>query len=114
MNPMHGRNTKGLTATANSFCKVNFRKFQGGSFQIELEPTYFPEEIRRADSVEMFARTFFKLGEDQINLNIIAMEKLKRAMEQPELPEHQAIVVKVTGYSSHFLILDRKLQEKFI
>jgi formate C-acetyltransferase len=114
MNPMHGRNTKGLTATANSFCKVDFRKFQGGSFQIELEPSYFPEGIRRADLVEMFARTFFKLGGVQINLNIIAMEKLKRAMEQPELPEHQAIVVKVTGYSSHFLIMDRKLQEEFI
>ncbi len=114
MNPMHGRNTKGLTATANSFCKVDFRKYQGGSFQIELEPSYFPEGIRRADLVEMFARTFFKLGGVQINLNIIAMEKLKRAMEQPELPEHQAIVVKVTGYSSHFLIMDRKFQEEFI
>jgi pyruvate-formate lyase len=114
MNPMHGRNTKGLTATANSFCKVDFRKFQGGSFQIELEPSYFPEGVRRADSVEMFAWTFFKLGGVQINLNIIAMEKLKQAMEHPELPENQAIVVKVTGYSSHFLILDRKLQEEFI
>jgi formate C-acetyltransferase len=42
------------------------------------------------------------------------MEKLKLAMAQPELPEHQAIVVKVTGYSSHFLIMDRKFQEEFI
>jgi formate C-acetyltransferase len=114
MNPMHGRNTRGLTATANSFCKVDFRKYQGGSFQIELEPSYFPEGIRRADMVEMFARTFFKLGGVQINLNIIAMEKLKRAMEEPEKPEHQAIVVKVTGYSSHFVIMDRKFQEEFI
>jgi formate C-acetyltransferase len=114
MNPMHGRNTKGLTATANSFCKVAFRKFQGGSFQIELEPSYFPEGIRRADTVEMFARTFFRLGGVQINLNIISMEKLKQAMEHPDLPEHQAVVVKVTGYSSHFLIMDRKFQEEFI
>ena len=114
MNPMHGRNTRGLTATANSFCKVDFRKYQGGSFQIELEPSYFPEGIRRADMVEMFARTFFKLGGVQINLNIIAMEKLKRAMEEPEKPEYQAIVVKVTGYSSHFVIMDRKFQEEFI
>jgi formate C-acetyltransferase len=113
-NPMHGRNTKGLTATANSFCKVDFKKYQGGSFQIELEPSYFPEGIRRADLVELFARTFFKLGGVQINLNIIAMETLKRAMEEPEKPEHQAIVVKVTGYSSHFLIMDRKFQEEFI
>jgi formate C-acetyltransferase len=114
MNPMHGRNTRGLTATANSFCKVDFRKYQGGSFQIELEPSYFPEGVRRADLVEMFARTFFKLGGVQINLNIIAMETLKRAMEEPEKPEHQAIVVKVTGYSSHFVIMDRKFQEEFI
>jgi formate C-acetyltransferase len=114
MNPMHGRNTKGLTATANSFCKVDFQKFQGGSFQIELEPSYFPEGARRGDLIEVFARTFFKLGGVQINLNIIAMEKLKQAMEHPELPEHQAIVVKVTGYSSHFLIMDQKFQEEFI
>jgi formate C-acetyltransferase len=114
MNPMHGRNTRSMTATANSFCKVDFRKFQGGSFQIELEPTYFPEGTRRSDLIEVFARTFFKLGGVQINLNIIAMEKLKQAMEHPELPEHQAIVVKVTGYSSHFLIMDRKFQEEFI
>jgi formate C-acetyltransferase len=114
MNPMHGRNTRGMTATANSFCRVNFRKFQGGSFQIELEPSYFPEGARRSDLIEVFARTFFKLGGVQINLNIIAMEKLKQAMEHPERPEYQAIVVKVTGYSSHFLIMDRKFQEEFI
>jgi len=93
---------------------VDFRKFQGGSFQIELEPSYFPEGARRDELIQTFARTFFKLGGVQINLNIIAMEKLKRAMERPDLPEHQAIVVKVTGYSSHFLIMDRKFQEEFI
>ena len=114
MNPMHGRNTKGLTATANSFCKVDFRKYQGGSFQIELEPSYFPEGIRRDELVKTFARTFFNLGGVQINLNIISMAKLRQAMEQPELPEHQAIVVKVTGYSSHFLIMDQAFQEEFI
>jgi len=114
MNPMHGRNTRGMTATANSFCKVDFRKFQGGSFQIELEPSYFPENVRRSDMIQVFAHTFFKLGGVQINLNILSLEKLKQAMEQPELPEHQAIIVKVTGYSSHFLIMDRKFQEEFI
>jgi formate C-acetyltransferase len=114
MNPMHGRNTRGLTATANSFCKVNFRNFQGGSFQIELEPSYFPDGIRRADLVEMFARTFFKIGGVQINLNIISLDRLRDAMEHPELPENQSIVVKVTGYSSHFVIMDRKFQEEFI
>jgi formate C-acetyltransferase len=35
-------------------------------------------------------------------------------MEHPELAENQAIVVKVTGYSAHFVLMDRKLQEEFI
>ncbi|MEI8233272.1 MAG: pyruvate formate lyase family protein [Verrucomicrobiota bacterium] len=114
MNPMHGRNTKGLTATANSLCKIGFRKFQGGSFQIELEPSYFAEGECRGDRVEVFARTFFKLGGVQINLNVISMETLKDAMEHPEIPEYQGIIVKVTGYSSHFLVMDRKFQEEFV
>ena len=114
INPMHGRNNKGLTATANSFCKVDFRNFQGGSFQIELEPSYFPDGVRRAGLVEMFARTFFKIGGVQINLNIVSLDMLRQAMEHPELAENQAIVVKVTGYSAHFVLMDRKLQEEFI
>ncbi|MDO4990841.1 MAG: hypothetical protein Q4E45_10095 [Eubacteriales bacterium] len=30
-NPMHGRNTNGVTATAKSLLKVPFREYQGGS-----------------------------------------------------------------------------------
>ena len=114
LNPMHGRNTRGLTATARSFCSFDFRKYLGGSFQIELEPSYFPEGMRRGDLIEVFARGFFKLGGVQINLNIISMDRLRAAMEHPEEPANQDIVVKVTGYSSHFVIMDRRFQEEFI
>ncbi|MDZ8120203.1 pyruvate formate lyase family protein [Pontiella sp. NLcol2] len=114
MNPMHKRNRKGMTATANSFCKLDFAKYQGGSFQVELHPSYFPEENNRGELVEQFARTFFKKGGVQINLNIFDLEDLKKAYEHPEDEKYDDIVVKVTGYSAHFTKMDRQFQKEFI
>jgi formate C-acetyltransferase len=114
MNPMHGRNTGGLVATAQSFCKLDFRKYQGGSFQIELHPSYFPEDAPRGDLVDTFARAFFRRGGVQINLNVFDFEDLKDAYEHPEKTEYDHIVVKVTGYSSHFTKMDRQFQKEFL
>jgi formate C-acetyltransferase len=114
MNPMHGRNTKGLTATANSFCKLDFVKYQGGSLQVELHPSYFPPEQERGQLVEQFALAYFRKGGVQINLNVLDLEELKDAYEHPEKTEYDDIVVKVTGYSAHFTRMDQRLQKEFI
>jgi len=103
-----------MAATSLSFCKLNFTKYQGGSLQVELQPTFFPKDRARGDLVMPFATSFFQMGGVQINLNVLAMEKLKMAMEQPNLPESQEIVIKVTGYSAHFVVMDRRFQEEFI
>lgn len=113
-NPMHGRNTEGMAATAHSFCKIDYRKYQGGSFQIELTPSYFKTGERRGRSVREFATSFFQMGGVQINLNVVDVERLKEAMRNPEEPEYRNIVVKVTGYSAHFVVMDRKFQEEFV
>jgi pyruvate-formate lyase len=39
---------------------------------------------------------------------------LHDAYNNPENPEYDHIVVKVTGYSSHFTKMDRKFQKEFI
>ncbi len=113
-NPMHGRNTEGITATMRSFCKIDYTKFQGGSFQIELQPSFFPEGVRKGDLVQTFAEVFFEQGGVQINLNTIDLEKLKEAMIHPEKEEFKNLVVKVTGYSAHFVVMDKKFQEEFL
>jgi formate C-acetyltransferase len=51
-NPMHGRNTQGMTATVRSFTKIDYAKFQGGSFQVELQPSFFPAGVRKGDLVQ--------------------------------------------------------------
>ncbi len=113
-NPMHRRNTKGITATMHSFCKIDYTKFQGGSFQIELQPSFFPDNKSKNDLVETFAEVFFEQGGVQINLNTIDLEKLKEAMVHPEKEEFKNLVVKVTGYSAHFVVMDKQFQEEFL
>jgi formate C-acetyltransferase len=114
MNPMHGRNTEGIAATVESFTKLDYSRYQGGSFQIEVQPSFFPKDARKGDLVETFSRIFFEKGGVQINLNTIDLEKLKDAMEHPEKDEYKNLVVKVTGYSAHFVVMDKKFQEEFL
>ena len=113
-NPMHGRNVNGITATANSLLKVDFAKYQGGSLQIELQPKFFDGKDNIGRFIENFSKAYMKKGGVQINLNVIDLHQLEDAIIHPEKPEYQDIVVKVTGYSAHFVIMDREFQKEFI
>jgi len=113
-NPMHGRNINGITATANSLLKVDFRRYQGGSLQIELQPKFFDGKDNIGEFIENFSIAYMRKGGVQINLNVIDLEALKDAIVHPEKPEYQDIVVKVTGYSAHFVVMDKEFQEEFV
>lgn len=113
-NPMHGRNTEGITATAKSLLKVPFRKYQGGSLQIELQPKFFDGKEMRGSYIENFSKAFMKAGGIQINFNVIDLEKLKKAVDDPKNPEYADIVVKVTGYSAHFVVMDHEFRKEFV
>jgi formate C-acetyltransferase len=113
-NPMHGRNTEGITATAKSLLKAPFRKYQGGSLQIELQPKFFDGQERKGEYIERFSKAYMKNGGIQINFNVIDLDKLRQAVDDPENPEYADIVVKVTGYSAHFVVMDREFQREFV
>jgi formate C-acetyltransferase len=113
-NPMHGRNTEGVTATAKSLLKVPFRKYQGGSLQIELQPRFFDGQERQGEYIEKFSKAYMKNGGIQINFNVIDLEKLKKAVDDPDNPDYADIVVKVTGYSAHFVVMDREFRKEFV
>lgn len=113
-NPTMGRNTKGLLATANSLAKVDNAKFQGGSLQIELQPTFFDGKENMWEYIKNFSETYFKRGGIQINLNIMDLNALKDAIDHPDNPEHQHIIIKITGYTSRFVTLAEKFQREFV
>jgi formate C-acetyltransferase len=114
INPQVGRNTEGLLATANSIAKIDQRKFQGGTMQIELQPRFFDGKDDVGTYVRAFSETFFAKGGVQINLNIMDLNKLRDAMVHPENPEYQNIIVRVTGYASRFICLPPHYQQEFV
>jgi formate C-acetyltransferase len=114
MNPMHGRNTEGISATANSLCKIDFSRYQGGSLQIELNPASIKTVSDLPEYVENFSLSFFQKNGVQVNLNIVDLKDLEKAIENPHNPKYQDIVVKVTGYSAHFVAMDPRLQREFV
>ncbi len=114
INPQVGRNNTGLLATANSIAKIDQRKFQGGTMQIELQPKFFAGKEGAGAYVRQFSETFFKQGGIQINLNIMDLNQLREAMEHPERPEFQNLIVRVTGYASRFICLPKDYQREFV
>lgn len=114
MNPMHGRNKNGIAATVNSFTGLDFSKYQGGSFQIELTPDFFKGGADKDKLMEAFAIAFFRKGGVQINFNLVDLKVLEEAMNDNDNPLYHDINVKVTGYSSHFVTMDKRFQKEFI
>lgn len=112
-NPTAGRNTKGLLATANSLAKIHNHKFLGGTLQVELQPKFFDGKENMAEYIKEFTEAFFAQNTFQINLNIIDLEKLKDAIDHPENPDYQNIIIKVTGYTTRFICLAKPFQEEF-
>jgi formate C-acetyltransferase len=114
INPQVGRSIDGLLATANSIAKADQRKFQGGTMQIELQPKFFDGKEEMWKYIRDFSTVFFQKGGIQINLNIMDLKKLRDAMDHPENPEYQNIIVRVTGYASRFICLNRAYQQEFV
>jgi pyruvate-formate lyase len=114
INPQVGRSKKGLVAIANSIAKADQRKFQGGTLQIELQPKFFDGKEEIWKYVRDFSDVFFRKGGIQINLNIMDLKKLRDAMDHPENPDYQNIIVRVTGYASRFICLNREYQKEFV
>ena len=113
VNPTAGRNTNGLLATANSVSKVHNYKFQGGSLQVEMQPKFFDGKEDMPSYIMDLVKVFFEKGGFQINFNIIDLNVLRDAIDHPEKPEYQNIIIKVTGYTTRFICLDRLFQEEF-
>ena len=113
-NPTASRNTRGLLATANSCAKADNKKFLGGSLQVELQPQFFDGKNDIYKYVEEFSKAFFKKNGMQINLNIMDLNELKHAIDDPNNEKYWNIIVKVTGYTARFVTLSKSFQKEFV
>lgn len=100
--------TKGITVAMNSCTSLPFELFNGGASTMwDLDPSFATPEI-----VSSLFMTFFERGGQIFQGNMTDVEELKKALENPDQYRH--LIVRVGGYSSRFVTLNRALQEEII
>jgi len=109
--PAPGRDRRGPTATLRSLAKLPLHLTPSGGQTLTLHPTLFagPDGTTHlSDLVE----TYFSLGGQHLQINIVNTETLRAAQREPE--KYRGLVVRVTGYSAYFVSLDRRSQDLLI
>ena len=109
--PAPGRDRFGPTATLRSLAKLPLHLTPSGGQTFTLHPTLFdgPDGTKHlGDLIE----TYFSLGGEHLQINIVNTETLRAAQREPE--KHRGLVVRVTGYSAYFVTLDRQSQDLLI
>ena len=87
------------------------RAINGGPLTLELSDTVFRNE-EAITKVAQLVRSFIQLGGHQMQLNAVSRDTLVDAQAHPE--QHEQLIVRVWGWSGHFIQLDKGYQDQII
>jgi len=109
-NPMHGRDSHGVMASAASVTKIPYRDAQDG---ISLTTTMVPTGLGRTakeqvDNLVGLMDAFFGTTGYHANVNVLNRETLLDAMDHPE--KYPSLTIRVSGYAVNFVRLTRDQQ----
>jgi formate C-acetyltransferase len=109
-NPMHGRDTHGIHASAASVAKIPYRDAEDG---ISLTTSIVPSGLGRTRDDQITNLTaildaFFGSTGYHMNVNVLNRDTLIDAMDHPE--NYPSLTIRVSGYAVNFVRLTREQQ----
>jgi pyruvate-formate lyase len=112
ISPGPGLDKKGPTAVLKSCGKIDHIT-DGRAFLLNqrLSPTQLSGE-KGYQLWKAYMRTWADLGIDHIQFNVVDDSTLRSAQKDPE--KYQEVIVRVAGYSAHFVDISRKTQDNII
>ena len=112
ISPAQGRDRRGPTAVIRSAAKLDHREASNGTLlNIKLSPESVAGEAG-LENLAALIRTYFQLGGQHVQFNVIDSAVLRDAQAHPE--QYRDLVVRVAGFSVLFTSIDRVLQEDII
>lgn len=110
--PAFGVKIDGLLSVLKSFSAIDYsRVINGGPITVEFSPAALKSEEGIEKLVDVI-RYFVKLGDQQLQLNILDEKVLADAMKHPE--RHKNLIVRVWGWSGYFCELAPEFQRQII
>lgn len=112
VSPVSGRDVSGPTAAANSVAHLDHAIASNGTL---FNQKFHPSALSGREGLEKLAalvRGYFDQKGMHVQYNVVGRETLLEAQKHPE--QYKNLVVRVAGYSAHFVSLDKGLQDDII
>ena len=112
VSPRQGHDVKGPTAAGNSVAKLDQLNISNGTL---YNQKFLPSAVAGDQGLMNFAavvRNYFDKKGMHVQFNVIDKETLIDAQQHPE--NYKDLVVRVAGYSAHWTVLAKEVQDDII